>query len=50
MAIGLLKWRGLVDALRHQFINPTEELIDTILVAQSQVKDGFLATMGRYYE
>jgi len=32
----------MVDALRNQFIKPTKELMATILVAQSQVKDGFL--------
>jgi hypothetical protein len=36
-------WLPLVDALRNQFAGPTKEMMDTILVAQNQVKDGFLA-------
>ena len=37
-------WLPLVDVLRHQFAGPSKEMMDTILVAQNQVKDGFLAT------
>jgi hypothetical protein len=33
----------LVNALRNRFVDPSKEIIDTILVAQAQVKDGFLA-------
>jgi hypothetical protein len=33
----------MVDALRNQFTGPSKEMIDTILVAQNQVMDGFLA-------
>lgn len=36
-------WDPLVYALRNQFTEPSKEMIDTILVAQNQVKDGFLA-------
>jgi len=32
----------MVDALRNQFTGPSKKMIDTILVAQNQVKDGFL--------
>jgi hypothetical protein len=32
-----------VDALRNQFAGPAKEMMDTILIAQNQVKDGFLA-------
>jgi hypothetical protein len=32
-----------VDALRNQFAGPSKEMINTILVAQTQVNDGFLA-------
>jgi hypothetical protein len=38
-------WLPLVNALRKQFARPTKELIDTILVGQAQVKDGFLAAI-----
>jgi len=38
-------WLPLVNALRNQFARPTKELIDTILVGQAQVKDGFLAAI-----
>jgi len=34
---------SLVDALRNQFAGPSKEMMDTIIVAQNQVKDGFLA-------
>jgi hypothetical protein len=33
----------MVDSLRHQFAGQSKEMMDTILVAQSQVKDGFIA-------
>jgi len=33
-----------VDALRNQFAGPSKEMIDTILVARNQVRDGFLVT------
>jgi hypothetical protein len=33
----------LVNTLRNQFFEPSKEVIDTILVGQTQVKDGFLA-------
>ena len=35
-------WLPMVDALRNQFAGPSKEMMDTILVAQNQVKDGFL--------
>ena len=40
--IKILSWLPLVDALRNQFVGPSKELMDTILIAQNQVKDGFL--------
>jgi hypothetical protein len=36
-------WLPLVDVLRNQFSGPSKEMINTILVAQTQVNDGFLA-------
>jgi hypothetical protein len=39
-----VEWLPLVDALRHQFAGPSKEMMDTIVISQSQVKDGFLAT------
>ena len=39
-------WLPIVDVLRNQFAGPSKEMIDTILVAQNQVKDGFLQTVG----
>ena len=35
-------WLPLVDALRNQFTSPPQSLIDTVLIAQSQLGDGFL--------
>ena len=40
-----VEWLPLVNALRNQFARPTKELIDTILVGQAQVKDGFLTAI-----
>ncbi|MBC8208842.1 MAG: hypothetical protein H8E79_06710 [Desulfobulbaceae bacterium] len=37
------KWLHFVDSYRHLLIELPQEMIDTILVAQGQVKDGFLA-------
>jgi len=36
-------WLPLMDALRNNFAGPSKEMINTILVAQTQVNDGFLA-------
>lgn len=33
----------LAEALKNQFAGPSKEMIDTIIVAQIQVKDGFLS-------
>ncbi len=33
----------LVNALRSQFSKPSREVLDIILVAQVQMKDGFMA-------
>jgi len=35
-------WLPLVDALRNQFAEPSKQVMDTILVSQSQMKNGFL--------
>ena len=35
-------WLPLVDALRNQFAEPSKQVMDTILVSQSQMKSGFL--------
>ena len=43
--IGLKIWLPLVDALRNQFAGPSKEMMDSILVAHNQVKDGFLQTI-----
>ncbi len=32
----------MVDALRNQLSNASKEVINTILIAQNQEKDGFL--------
>jgi hypothetical protein len=32
----------MADAPRHQILRPSKEMMDTILVAQNQVKDEFL--------
>ena len=39
-------WLPLVDVLRNQFAGPSKEIMDTILVAKNQVKDGFFANCG----
>ena len=39
-------WLPFVDVLRNQFAEPSKKMIDTILVAQNQVKDGFLSPDG----
>jgi len=38
----------VVNALRNQFAGPTKEVIDTILVAQTQMKDGLLLASLEY--
>jgi hypothetical protein len=35
-------WLPVVDALRNQLAKASKEVISTILIAQNQVKDGFL--------
>lgn len=35
-------WLPIVDALRNQLSNASKEVINTIIIAQNQVKDGFL--------
>ena len=42
----IVSWLPLVDVLRHQFAGPSKEMLDTILVAQNQVKDGFPQSVG----
>jgi len=37
-----MAWLPLVDALRNQFAEPSKQVMDTILVSQSQMKNGFL--------
>jgi len=39
-------WLPIVEALRNQFAGPSKEMMDTILVAKNQVKDGFFQTVG----
>lgn len=41
-------WLPLVDALRNQLSNASKEVISTILIAQNQVKDGFLEANTQY--
>lgn len=36
-------WLPLVSTLRNQFSDPSKAIISTVLIAQNQVKDGFLA-------
>ena len=36
-------WLPIVNVLRNQFAELTKEMAGTILIAQNQVKDGFLA-------
>ena len=38
-------WLPFVDSFRTQLATLPQELIDTILVAQNQEKDGFLASL-----
>ena len=35
-------WFPLVEELRKQFANPSQAIVDTVLIAQSQLSDGFL--------
>ena len=35
-------WLPLVDELRNKFANPPQAIVDTFLIAQSQLGDGFL--------
>ena len=35
-------WLPLVDELRNQFANLPQAIVDTFLIAQSQLGDGFL--------
>ena len=37
------KWLPMVNVLRDQFASPSKEMMDTLLVVQNQMKDGFLA-------
>jgi len=37
-------WLPLVDTLRNQLSHASKDVIDTIVIAQSQMKDGFLTS------
>lgn len=40
--VAFIVWLPIVDALRNQLSNASKEVINTIIIAQNQVKDGFL--------
>jgi hypothetical protein len=40
-------WLPTVDVLRNYFCGPTLAVVDTIVLAQSKVKDGFLGQINK---